>query len=53
MVKINKEDSGHSIHFQVGGDNLKVEGGPGGLNSIPELIPLDQYAKQSCILLSL
>jgi len=35
--------SGHSTHFQVGGDNSKVEGG----------ILQYQYAKQSGILLSL
>ena len=34
---------GHSTHFQVGGENPKVEGE----------IMLNQYAKQSCILLSL
>jgi len=35
--------SGHSTHFQVGGDNSKVEGG----------ILQNQHAKQSSILLSL
>jgi len=34
--------SGHSAHFQVGGDNSKVEGG----------ILQNQYEKQSYILLS-
>jgi hypothetical protein len=35
--------SGYSTHFQAGGDNPKVEG----------VILQNQYAKQSCILLSL
>jgi hypothetical protein len=35
--------TGHSTHFQIGGDNSKVEGG----------ILQNQYAKQSHILLSL
>jgi len=38
-----KTVSRHSIHFQVGGDNSKVEGG----------ILQNRYAKQSRILLSL
>ena len=43
----------HSTHFQVGGDNPKVEGGSRGLKSIRDVIPLNKFAKQSHILLSL
>ena len=43
LVEWWSREPGHSTHFQVGGDNSKVEGG----------ILQNQHAKQSHILLSL